>query len=55
MDNDICRERTITLHQHHKILDAVIKQDAKLAGEAMADHLSEMMSIRESLKATEGS
>jgi GntR family transcriptional repressor for pyruvate dehydrogenase complex len=50
VDKDICRERTFTLHQHHKILEAVIRKDANAAGEAMSEHLIEMMSIRESLK-----
>ncbi len=49
VDKDICRERTITLQQHHKILEAIIKKDADGAGNAMAEHLSEMMSIRKTL------
>jgi GntR family transcriptional repressor for pyruvate dehydrogenase complex len=50
LDKDICHERSITLHQHHAILDAVIKKDAAAAAKAMAEHLSEMMSIRTKLK-----
>ena len=30
---------------HHKILDAIVKQDAKEAGKAMADHLAEMLKV----------
>ena len=49
VDKDICRERTFTLKQHHKILNAIIKKDVKAAGDAMASHLSEMMLIRDTL------
>jgi GntR family transcriptional regulator, transcriptional repressor for pyruvate dehydrogenase complex len=50
LDKDICHERSITLQQHHRILDAVIAKDAEAAAKAMQDHLAEMMSIRTTLK-----
>ncbi len=43
---DICREANFTIHQHHKILDAIKEQNEAAAGEAMAEHLREMMEIR---------
>jgi GntR family transcriptional regulator, transcriptional repressor for pyruvate dehydrogenase complex len=50
VEQDIIRERTITLHQHYKIVDAIADKDEQAAAEAMTNHLSEMMHIRETLK-----
>lgn len=33
--------------QHHQILDSIIKHDVTAAGEAMAEHLNEIMILRE--------
>lgn len=45
-DSDICKEKSYTIGQHHKILEAIIKQDIDGAGDAMAEHLTEIMEIR---------
>jgi GntR family transcriptional regulator, transcriptional repressor for pyruvate dehydrogenase complex len=44
------KNKKYSIDQHHKILDAIINQDENEAGEAMAEHLKEIMDIRFSVK-----
>lgn len=46
VDGDVCRDRTSTVRQHHRILDAIIKQDADAAASAMKKHLTDIMNFR---------
>ena len=52
IDNNICHNKrnNVSMAEHHQILDAIIKQDADAAAEAMKIHLSEMMDSRSAFK-----
>ncbi len=51
VENNICNSKRvgISVKEHHKILDAIIKQDANAAGKAMSEHLNDIMKCRLSL------
>lgn len=44
------KNKKYSTKQHHKILDAIIRQDINGAGEAMSEHLKEIMGIRFTFK-----
>lgn len=46
MGLDINKEKNYSIDQHHKVLNAIIKQDAFAAGKAMGEHLQLVMDNR---------
>ncbi|MEO5782172.1 MAG: FadR/GntR family transcriptional regulator [Ginsengibacter sp.] len=46
-EHELCGKDShkVAMGSHHKILDAIVKQNAKAAGNAMADHLAQMLKI----------
>lgn len=48
VEKNICKDKKqlTNMKEHHKILDAIINQDATAAGNAMATHLKQMMEVR---------
>jgi GntR family transcriptional repressor for pyruvate dehydrogenase complex len=49
MGLDLNKEINYSIDQHHKVLNAIISQDAEAAGKAMAQHLQVIMDNRESI------
>ena len=50
VEKNICKnDKDKRIAEHHRLLEAIIRQDAYEAGEAMADHLKEIMEKRLSL------
>jgi GntR family transcriptional regulator, transcriptional repressor for pyruvate dehydrogenase complex len=50
IDRGESRNKKYAVVQHHKVLDAIIDRDGDAAGEAMAEHLKEIMEIRFTFK-----